>query len=132
MGVEVSKELTKLKKKADAVFSQYVRLRDSENGIAECITCGKQAHWKTLQAGHFVTRSCNYLRFNEQNVNAQCVGCNMFKSGEQYQYSKNLDLKYGSGTAEELFSLRHKTHKLTTSELEQIISDAKQYISEVE
>lgn len=132
----MSKELTKLKKKADAIFSKYIRLRDAtkkpDGWYAKCITCGVEKPVAQMQAGHFVTRSCNLLRFNEQNVNAQCVGCNMFKAGDQYQYAKNLDLKYGTGTAESLHSQRHQTHKLTITELETIISDAKQYIKEME
>jgi hypothetical protein len=57
-----------------------------------------------------------------------CVGCNMFKQGEQYLYSKALDMKYGNGTAEELMSRRFETHKFTTTELEEIIHDAKEQI----
>lgn len=57
-----------------------------------------------------------------------CVGCNMFKAGEQYLYSKALDEKYGKGTAEELMSQRFQTHKLTIPELEQIIHDSDEYV----
>ena len=44
---------SKLVKKLDTVFSQYIRLKDSKDGIGTCVTCGKQDHWKNLQAGHF-------------------------------------------------------------------------------
>lgn len=116
--------VAKLKKKADILHSKYIRLRDSDSrGYGECITCGAKKHWKEAQCGHFVTRANNKLRYDELNTNLQCVGCNMFKSGEQYSYSKALDEKYGPGTAEELFSQRHDTHKLTISELEDIIHD---------
>lgn len=121
--------VSQLKKKADKYYSQYVRMRDSdENGVAECITCGVKKHYKQMQAGHFVSRKVSLLRFLDENVNAQCVGCNMFKAGEQYQYSKAVDLKYGDGTAEELFSQRFTTHKFTNEELESIIKEAKEQI----
>lgn len=126
------KTVAKLKKDADKWFSLYVRHRDSKDGLAECITCGVSKPVKEMQAGHFVRRSVNLLRYNDQNVNAQCVGCNMFKAGELYLYGKALDLKYGDGTAEELMSQRHLTHKLTIEELEKIISDAKDYLKEME
>lgn len=118
-----------LKKKADKWFSQYIRLRDSdENGIAECITCGAKIHWKKIQNGHFVSRKTNTLRYDDENCNAQCLGCNMFKSGEQYLYSKAIDLKYGDGKADELMSRRFETHKFSREELEEIIHDSKEQI----
>lgn len=129
----MSKELTKLKKKADTVWSKYIRYRDGERRVdgwyAECITCGVHKPVKQMQCGHFVSRSCNLLRFNEQNTNAQCVGCNMFKGGEQYAYGRALDDKYGTGTAEELHNQRHINHKLTITELEQIIADAQEQVA---
>lgn len=121
-----------LKKKADKYFSQYVRYRDGEfkrgDWLVECITCGIEKPLKEMQAGHFVSRRVNELRFDEMNVNAQCIGCNMFKQGEQYLYSKNLDAKYGDGTADALMAKRHLTHKFTVTELEEIIQDAKTQI----
>ena len=81
-----------------------------------------------MQAGHFVKRSVNQLRYDEENVNAQCPGCNIWKYGEQYAYAKALDLKYGTGTAERLMEQRFTTHKFTITELEEIIHDAKEQI----
>jgi hypothetical protein len=125
-----------LKKKADEWFSKYVRYRDGEvrNGEWQtpCITCGVWRPLKAMQAGHFVSRTCSKLRFNEQNVNGQCQSCNLWHSGEQYEYAKQLDLKYGKGTAETLHNQRHDIYKLSIEELEQIIEDAKEYIKELE
>ncbi len=124
--------VAKLKKEADKWHSKYVRYRDGEymNGewITECITCGVKKPISQMQCGHFVSRSKNVLRYDEMNTNAQCVGCNMFKAGEQYLYSKALDLKYGDGTADALMARRHETHKLTITELEEVIHDAKEQI----
>lgn len=124
-----TKSIAQLKKDADKYHSLYVRLRDADKyGIAECITCGVKKPYKELQCGHFVSRKVNLLRYDEENTNAQCVGCNMFKSGEQYAYSKALDMKYGDGKAEELWNQRFDTHKFTRLELEGIISDRKEQI----
>jgi hypothetical protein len=79
-----------LVKKLDTVFSQYIRQRYAESGIAICITCGKQDEWKKLQAGHFMSRRHYSTRWNEDNVQVQCYGCNVMRSGEQYLYSKYL------------------------------------------
>ena len=127
-----TKSIAQLKKDADKWFSKYVRYRDSiyRDGerYADCITCGVEKNIKQLQAGHFVSRRVNKLRFEETNVNAQCTGCNMFKQGEQYLYAKAIDIKYGDGVADELMSQRHHTHKFTVAELEEIIDDCKKQI----
>jgi hypothetical protein len=118
-----------LKKKADTLFSEYVRRRDSDKyGFGRCITCAVRKPWRELQNGHFVKRSVNLLRFDEENCNAQCAGCNVFKYGEQYLYSKAIDDKYGAGTAEKLMAQRFTPHKFTIEELNQIIEDTKELI----
>lgn len=115
-----------LKKKADKYWSEYIRRRDSDKyGIVQCISCPKRGPWKEFQNGHFVSRSSSALRFDDENCNAQCVGCNMFKQGNQYEYGRALDLKYGNGTADKLHDRRFETHKFTVQELQDIIDEAK-------
>jgi len=126
-----TKTVAKLKKEADKWFSLYIRTRDSQDGLAECITCGVSKPIKEMQNGHFVRRSVNLLRYDELNCNDQCVGCNMFKAGDLYLYGKALDTKYGDGTADELQGKRFLTHKLTIQELEEIIKNAKEYLKEM-
>ena len=92
------------KAKADKVFSLFVRKRDSENG-GRCITCNKWFPYNELDAGHFISRNCLQLRYDERNVNSQCRLCNRFRNGEQALYSKALDAKYGDGTADELLEI---------------------------
>ena len=120
--------VAKLKKLADAEFSKYIRLRDSKNGLAECITCGVKKPISQIQNGHFVSRRVSLLRYDEENCNAQCVGCNMFKHGDLFTYAQNLDLKYGDGTAKKLHYQRFTTHKFTADELNQVIHDAREAI----
>ena len=97
------KSVSKLKKELDKWFSLYIRLREAnEEGISQCFTCGKVDHYKKLQCGHFMSRRCHSTRWNETNCQVQCVGCNMFKQGEQYKFGLNLDAKYGEGCSEEL------------------------------
>lgn len=132
----MSTDIRKLKKKADNWYSKYIRYRDGQlrNGtwVANCITCGVEKPIKELQAGHFVSRISSPLRYEDMNVHAQCVGCNMFKQGEQYAHAQAIDLLYGTGTAETLHNRRHETKKWTIAELEQIIEDSKEYIKELE
>jgi hypothetical protein len=99
--------------KLDIIFSQYIRLRYSKNEIATCVTCGKQDHWKKLQAGHFISRKHYATRFDPDNVQVQCSGCNVFRYGEQYLFSKYL----GADLSEELLMKSRKIQKFTDSEL---------------
>jgi hypothetical protein len=61
-------------------------------------------------------------RYDEQNCQVQCVGCNMFKDGEQFKFSLALDSKYGKGTAEDLLRKAKKTLKIMPQDFEEKIS----------
>jgi len=103
--------------KLDNIFSQYIRLRYSKNEISECVTCGKQDHWKKLQAGHFISRKHYATRYDEDNVQVQCSGCNVFRYGEQYLFSKYL----GVDLSEDLLMKSRKIQKFTDNELLEMI-----------
>jgi hypothetical protein len=99
--------------KLDSIFSQYIRLRYSKNEIATCVTCGKQDHWKKMQNGHFISRKHYATRFDEDNCQVQCSGCNVFRYGEQYLFSKYL----GADLSEELLMKSRKIQKFSDNEL---------------
>jgi hypothetical protein len=88
------KKLTasKLKKKLDAIFSQYIRQKYAdEKGYAQCYTCPTKKHWKEMQCGHFVSRSQMATRFSEDNCRVQCIGCNVFGGGRVTIFANNLE-----------------------------------------
>lgn len=74
-----------LRRKAWDVFSKWIRERDKI-----CVTCGSRN--TVLNAGHFWH---GVLDFDEININAQCTGCNNYKSGNLAPYSIYLINKYG-------------------------------------
>lgn len=131
---QVKPQITKLKKKADKVFSRMVRLRDSvrEEGewVGKCITCPSKVRALSsgAQAGHFMSRRYNATRYHPKNVNLQCYQCNVLFYGQQYTYAGELDQKYGKGTAAELSKLAKVSHPFTHEELETIISEAEEEI----
>tara|TARA_R110002049_G_scaffold200171_2_gene370787 strand:+ start:9376 stop:9771 length:396 start_codon:yes stop_codon:yes gene_type:complete len=111
-----------LVKKADAIFSQFIRQRNADaNGMTECFTCGKKDHWKSLQCGHFMSRKHYSTRWNEDNCQVQCAGCNVFRYGEQYTFGKNLDIFIKDGLAEELNILSHKIVKYDNNDLLELV-----------
>ena len=116
------KKLTrsKLVKKLDTVFSQWIRLSNADNNKnCICITCNKTFFWKEIQAGHFMSRKHYSIRWSEDNVKPQCVGCNVFKYGEQYKFSLFL----GKDAAEVLYLKSKEIVKFTNYELEDKIND---------
>ena len=104
-------------KKLDAIFSIYIRRRYAKNNIAECVTCGKQDHWKNLQAGHFMSRKHYSTRWDEDNVEVQCMGCNVYRYGEQYLFAKYL----GEEKSNELLIKSRQIQKFTDIELLELI-----------
>lgn len=93
----------KLIAKLDTVFSEWVRLRDSDkNGICKCITCGDFKHWRDIDCGHFITRDNMGTRWEEENCHAQCAHCNRFKSGKQFEHGLAVDKVHGPGTTSKL------------------------------
>ena len=109
------KKLTrsKLVKKLDNIFSQYIRLSNSVNDIAECVTCNKKDHWKKMQCGHFQSRKHYSTRWDERNVAVQCSGCNVFRYGEQFKFSLYL----GGKLSEELLQKSRETVKFADVDL---------------
>ena len=123
---------SKLVKKLDNIFSQYIRLRYADDlGNTECFTCGKIDHWKKLQCGHFQSRKHYSTRWNETNCQVQCSGCNVFKYGEQYLFGLNLDKKYGLGTSEQLYIQSKEMVKLSNIDIEMLINTYQDKIKEL-
>jgi len=130
MVVLMKKSISKLKKELDKWFSLYIRLRDAtEQGIAQCFTCGKIDHYKRLQCGHFQSRRHHATRWNEQNCQVQCVKCNMFEQGEQWKFGIKLNAKYGEGTSYELQMLAQTTSKKMRFEYEEDILYYKTHVN---
>ena len=125
--------VSKLKKELDKWFSLYIRLREAtDEGLVQCFTCGNVNNYKVgMQNGHFMSRQFMSTRYNEQNCQVQCVGCNMFKFGEQFKFSLALDYKYGKGTAEELLHKSRQINKMNSKDFEEKISYYKSFVEKL-
>lgn len=91
------KSLKTARNKADKVFSQYIRLRDTagEPRGGYCISCNKWFPYEKLDAGHYVIRRVLSLRFDVCNVHAQCRFCNRFNEGNHLGFTEGLKKIYG-------------------------------------
>lgn len=101
------------------VFNTFIRLRDRGK---PCISCGCSLVGK-CDAGHFFSVGAYpELRFNEDNVHAQCVHCNQHKHGNISEYSLSLPLRIGTERFERLLELRSQNNKLTIEEIKEKIA----------
>src|ERR1700748_1726507 len=70
--------LPELIDRLDGLVSKYVRFsaRDKDF-LVECYTCGDRRMAPVMDAGHYITRNCMYLRFDvARNIRPQCPTCN--------------------------------------------------------
>lgn len=102
----------------DEVFSQYIRLRDSdENGYVECYCrCGTTLHWTESQCMHFVPRAHQNTRFSEENCHGGCPSCNELKKGNLKAYGDHLE-EERPGIVEALEEQARAPYKYSVSEL---------------
>lgn len=140
------KSAKQLIKPTDAIFSRYIRLRDSyyKDGqwVGVCITCPRQlivindeGKWiASSQNGHLISRGVLSLRFDELNCNLQCAHCNAWLDKDEMigRYRKAVDDKYGNGTYKQLKALSKAegAYKCPPKiDLLQTIDDSKEYIA---
>lgn len=111
-----------LVKKLDRVFAYYIRLRDiMPNGMGECISCGKIKPYRELDCGHFYGRTNMATRFDEDNCNCECRGCNRASSDHLIFYQENLIKKIGIARFSSLREKAHSTKKWEAEELQRMI-----------
>ena len=102
------KNLTTLINSAVTVFHKYIRERDK---YKPCIACGTQ--WKSdFHASHFFKAELySSLKFDDRNVHAGCIECNIRKEGNINKYSQNLPLRIGNENYNEIISLADQEKK---------------------
>lgn len=88
-------------REAQAVFNEWVRLRDAELG---CVSCDKPASWDgQWHASHFRSvGSSPEHRFNPLNVHKACSICNNHLSGNILGFKPELERRIGAEALEQL------------------------------
>lgn len=120
----VFEDLSGLIQDADALVSRFVRLSaaSQDSGLVRCYTCPEIQFWKNMDAGHYITRACLFLRHDLRNIRPQCQDCNRFNSGRPAQFSIHLEREQ-PGLVEELIHESRIIHHVTREELRAVISD---------
>jgi len=140
---EKTKPLNGLKigllKKADSLFSKFIRKRDAdEKGNVTCICCKNTYNLKDkdsngdyiIQAMHFVSRSVYSIRYLEAQVYAGCCYCNKSQNdepeGKVYQQFRSfLYQKLGVEAVWAMEAEKRNINKLSHADLEAIIEKYK-------
>jgi len=120
-----------LVKKLDVIFSKYIRLRDSSNGVFLCCSCTQYKPYEQADAGHFINRRWMATRWREDNVHAQCRSCNRFDEGNAIGYTMFMIDKYGKEHVEYLQALKNGGYKYSDFELNLLIAEYKQKVKDL-
>jgi 5-methylcytosine-specific restriction endonuclease McrA len=109
--------------KVDRTVSKYVRHRDSkEYGFKyfKCVSCGRILPIEQADCGHYFSRTKMSVRFDEDNVHAECRACNRFRADHLIGYRENLIKKIGIQRFELLSWKASQTRKWCYFELVEI------------
>jgi hypothetical protein len=110
------------------VFNTFIRMRDKDKN---CISCDRKLIGK-FDAGHFFSVGAYpNLRFNENNVNGQCVHCNRDKHGNVKEYDLRLQMLLSDTEYQMLLESRNKPLKLSIDEVKELILIYRQKIKEL-
>jgi len=120
--------LAVLKKRLTTVFNLYIRLRDD---ALPCISCDKPLPTAGSHAGHFVPSTYTIHRWNETNVNKQCVSCNLFHHGNLVGYFLGMEKKYGPDVPRFLEATKHTPYPISRGDLENQIQIYKAKVKEI-
>jgi len=117
---KIKKESLKTKqehvKELQSIFNKFIRLRDKHEN---CISCGKKLGNK-YDAGHYRSAGGNpELRFEENNVHAQCVYCNQHLHGNLINYRLGLIERYGLALVDWL-EIYHEPKNYTIEEIKKM------------
>ncbi|ANI16675.1 hypothetical protein A9C11_23100 [Pseudomonas citronellolis] len=116
-------------KECQAIFNQYIRLRDADK---PCVSCGRPATWDgQWHASHYRSvGSTPALRFEPLNVHRACSICNSHLSGNIMGYRPELMRRIGE---EAVLALEgpHEPLKLTIEDIKALKAKFRAWVREL-
>lgn len=105
----------------DSVFSQYIRLRDSDSQwIVVCPLCKKRIPRKQAQNMHFISRAVLRYRFNEINCHAWCMRCNVILNWNYIVYTIRMINTYWKRIVNDMLNDK-QLYELPTPRIRELI-----------
>jgi len=130
---EQEEGLPELIDRLDGLVSKYVRFSAPMNDKyeIECYTCGDWRARMVMDAGHYITRNCMYLRFDVvRNIRPQCHICNRSKYGMAAAFGKRLELEH-PGITDILLEESRIVHRWNRDELRAMINEYTQKLKKL-
>ncbi len=113
----------------DRIFSKYIRLKYSVDGMVRCYTCGRWYPYSQMTVGHFIKRQFSGVRYDERNVKPQCRRCNYFLQGNDIEFERQLKKEYGEHVVDSLQA--KKKNPLSTLELMALLEEYSNKLKEL-
>ena len=109
--------------KLQKLANLHARLRDcsGKDGGTNCISCGTYYEFAKFHGGHFIPSTKSAVRFEETNIHAQCISCNLFHHGNQINYMIAMEKRYGRQYVDELIEKSRAIKAWTVEELNELI-----------
>lgn len=124
--------LPELIEEADILFSRWLRLSNADKeGNVTCYTCDNKLHWKQAQCGHYISRSCIYLRHDVRNCRIQDEACNVHKRGNLLVFANRLE-REKPGITEILYEESKLIYHTTREEMRGIIATYSGLLKEIQ
>lgn len=124
--------LPELISRLDKLVSKWVRYSaKTKMGVVECFTCEDFFLPENIDAGHYISRSCMYLRFDAaRNIRPQCIPCNRHKYGQAAAFGKRLETEH-PGITELLLEESRIIYKYSRDELINLINEYTQKLKQL-
>lgn len=110
---------TALKKKADTLFSLYIRARDGM-----CQRCGSSDR---LQCAHGFSRRYLGTRWDEENAWALCAGCHVYWTHRPLEWDETMLLWLG---VDRYAALRKRALTITQPDYDLVIAELTEKLKE--
>lgn len=103
-----------LKRKADLLFSNFIRNRDKW----KCVVCGAT---ENIQNGHLIKRGKMGTRYDEDNCHALCSSCNYRDQYEPQHYTNWFIKNYGAPLYDKLYEKSRKLCQMKRRDFNDLI-----------
>jgi hypothetical protein len=116
--------LKRAKERAWKAMSEYIRWRDYPG----CYTCEAVGGIESMHAGHYIHGRLDY---DEMNIHAQCVRCNVYLHGNLGVYAERLIKDHGQEAVDDLRKRANERKKYNVDELLVIEAEYKAKLLEI-
>lgn len=114
--------MARYEERLDRVFSLYIRLKYANHaGYVRCFTCNVVIEWQESQCGHFILRSNDATRYDEQNCRPQCFICNMHRNGMPEAFEERLREDLGDEEVDNLIERGRTSVQLGDKEYQHLL-----------